>query len=754
MRHTLAAALLLVLGASAGAQGHEPLLHARHVVLPQRRSFTVRRADEPIRIERVRARVKILEQAAETTLQVDLFNPGRARAEAVLLLPVPDGAAVGSFLFAGSAREPTARLMEKREARRIYDDIVRQVRDPALLEFAGYNLVQTSVFPVEPQGRQSVRLTYTHLLSVSDNRVDYLLPRSEALDVEAPWEVEVEIHDKAPIGTVYSPSHEVVIRRHNERQVTLSVKDDARRAPGPFRLSFLREKNGLQASLFAYPDPKVGGGYFLLRAGAPGKLPPEAQRLKREVTLVLDRSGSMAGPKLDQVRAAALQVIEGLNDGELFNVIDYSTTVATFAPAPVARDGESVRKARAYLDGLRPIGGTNIHDALVEALRQPPRDGFLPIVLFLTDGLPTIGQTSEAAIREAVEKGNAHKRRVFAFGVGHDVNAPLLDRVAEATRAVSAYVDPAEDVEVKVADVFKRLYGPVLAGPKVTTIDAKGAVATDRVREPIPATLPDLFEGDQLVLLGQYKGDDPLRFLLEGDYLGDAKRFEFQFDLSRATTRNVFVARLWASRRITFLIDQIRQAGGLDEGPRVAGRSPADDPRFRELVEEILRLSTEFGILSEYTAFLATEGTDLNDWRALSLACGLELDGKAVRTRWGEGAVARSKDLNMKKQQRQLDYFNGYLDAKSNRVEITDVQQVCDRALFKRGSTWIDGNVVAAKVKVEADEVVAFGTPAFDKLLDELIAEGRPGVIAFKGEILLRLKGRNILVKNTFDEVK
>jgi len=754
MRSARTLALLLAFGAVAGAQGHEPLLQARHVVLPQRRSFTVRRADEPIRIERVRAHVKIMEQAAETTLQVDLFNPGHGRAEAVLLLPVPDGAAVSSFLFAGSASEPTARLLPKDEARRVYEDIVRKVRDPALLEFAGYNLVQSSVFPVEPRGRQSVRLTYTHLLPIAANRVDYVLPRSEALDVEAPWEVDVEIHGKTPVGAIYSPSHEVTIRRIDERRATVSVKDDARRAPGPFRLSFLRETNGLQASLFAYPDPKVGGGYFLLLAGTPVKLPPEAQRLKREVTLVLDRSGSMAGEKLDQVRSAALQVIEGLADGEAFNIIDYSTTVASFAPQPVLRDADTVKKARAYLDALRPIGGTNIHDALVEALRQPPRNGYLPLVLFLTDGLPTIGQTSEGAIREAVEKGNVHKRRVFAFGVGHDVNAPLLDRVAETTRATSAYVDPAEDVEVKVADVFKRLYGPVLAGPKVTTIDAAGGVATDRVREPIPATLPDLFEGDQLVLLGQYRGDDPLRFLLEGDYLGDARRFEFTFDLANATTRNVFVARLWASRRITFLIDQIRQAGGLDAGPRVAGRSPADDPRFRELVDEILRLSTEFGILSEYTAFLATEGTDLNDWRALSLACGLEIDGKAVRQRWGEGAVARSKDLNMKKQQRQVDYFNRYLDSRQNRVEITEVQQICDRALFKRGATWVDGNVVADKAKVEADAVVAFGTPEFDKLLSELIAEGRNGILAFKGEILLRRNGKNILVKNTFDEVK
>ena len=178
--------------------------------------------------------------------------------------------------------------------------------------------------------------------------------------------------------------------------------------------------------------------------------------MQREVTLVIDRSGSMAGPKMDQVRAAALQVIEGLADGESFNIIDYATTVERFATKPVVKNRETVLKARRYLANLRPTGGTNIHDALVEALGQPATKGALPIVLFLTDGLPTIGNTSEVAIRTVVQKGNPHKRRLFTFGVGADVNVPLLDRVAETTRATATYVLPKEDVEVKVGRVFQK----------------------------------------------------------------------------------------------------------------------------------------------------------------------------------------------------------------------------------------------------------------------------------------------------------
>jgi Ca-activated chloride channel family protein len=746
MRRILAAALLFTLGAGiAPAQQVDPLARVSHVIVPQRRAFSLRRAPHAVRIDSVRARVKILEQAATTELEVALSNPGGARAEAVLLLPVPDGAAVHSFTFAGAAREPTARLLPKREARRIYDEIVRRTRDPALLEFAGLNLVRTSVFPVPPGGRQKVRLTYHHLLPASGPRVEYILPRSEALDVKVPWEVVVDLKTKKPVATVYSPSHDVHITRHDPRHLTIRVQD---REPGPFRLSYLRDGKEVAASLFAYPDPKVGGGYFLLLAGVPARLPDPAKRVKREVTLVLDRSGSMAGPKLDQVKAAALQVVEGLADGEAFNLVDYGNDVALLAPRPVVKDQETAARVRKYLAQLTPRGGTNIHDALVEALRQEARAGMLPLVLFLTDGLPTIGQTSETAIREAVAKGNPHRRRIFTFGVGHDVNAPLLDRIAEMTRATNTYVLPDEDVEVKVADVFQRLYGPVLADTRVRMVDSSGNVVTDVVREPIPAVLPDLFEGDQLVLLGQYRGAGPLRFRLEGSYLGEPRTFAFDFDLASATTRNAFVPRLWASRRIAFLIDQIRQAAGTENGLTAVDEVLVKNPRYRELVDEILRLSTEFGILTEYTSFLATEGTDLSDWDKLNMICGVNIDTNAVRKRWGEAAVSQGKNFKRQKAESKLNPRNRYLDQKLNRVEITGVQQIQTRTLFRRGDAWIDGRLIAQRAGLAPDRTVSAGTPEYRVLLDAFIREGCPGVLSFHGSILIRFQGETILIKN------
>ncbi|MGQ0615203.1 MAG: VIT domain-containing protein [Planctomycetaceae bacterium] len=747
--------LLALFGGLALAQGFDPALSASQVVIPQSRSWSFDRRAHPVRITGVDVRVRIVERTAATTMTVLLENPSDRVAEAVILLPVPDGAAVSAFDFQGAGSEPSARLLPRDEARRTYDEIVARLRDPALLEFAGYNLIRSSVFPVPPRGTQRVRLVYEQILPADGNRIDYTLPRSESLDARVPWRITIDVAMKAPV-TVYSPTHELTVAPGGEAgKAALTVAGKDTIEAGPFLLSCVVQREEVAASLFAYPDPKVGGGYFLLFGGLPAGTPQRGageSPIRREVTVVLDRSGSMAGVKMDQARAAALQVIEALEEGEAFNIIDYSTTVALFSEKPVIKSAETIRRARAYLASLRPVGGTNIHDALVEALRQPGTEGMLPLVLFLTDGLPTVGQTSELVIRESVEKGNPHRRRLFTFGVGSDVNAPLLDRLAEMTRATSAFVLPQEDVEVKVGQVFKRLYGPVLSDARLECLDREGKVTTVAVRELIPASVPDLFEGDQLVLLGQYQGTGPVVFRLSGNFRGAMRSFVFQFALESATTRNAFVPRLWAHRRIAYLIDQVRQLGAaFSVRPVPAGFDPMGDPRYRELVEEIVRLSTEFGILTEYTSFLALEGTDLADRKKLLDSCSVELNGKAVRERSGTAAVARSLSNNESKGQANLKKKQEYLDENMRSVEMSGVQQVCDRAYFRRGSQWVDARALTAAA-TPPDAVVEFGTEEFRRILGALVAEGRQATLALPGEILIRFEGKIVLIKNPTPE--
>ncbi len=715
-------------------------------IVPQSRAFVT--GSRGVVITGVQAAVSILDQASTTTLDIAIRNNGRRREEAQVLVPVPDGAVLRGFSFEGAAKEPTARLLPKEEARRIYDAIVARTKDPALLEFVGLNLIRSSVFPVEPGTAQKVRLTWEVLLPADGSRVDYVLPRTEAVTYSVPWKVSVKIRSKTPISTVYSPSHAIETTRTSDTAVTVKTAATTSREPGSFRLSYLRKTDGVTASLFAYPDPKIGGGYFLLLAGLPPstELATEAKKIRREVTLVIDRSGSMHGEKIEQVREAALQIIAGLEEGETFNILPYSNAVDMFSPQPVVKTAETEKQAREYLKAIRTFSGTNIHDALVEALRQKPTEGALPLVLFLTDGLPTVGNTSEVAIREVASKANPYNRRIFSFGVGVDVNTPLLDKIATETRAVATFVLPKEDVEVKVGGVFRRLQGPVLATPNLDLLGPGGAVVTTRVQDVLPTQIPDLFDGDQLVVLGKYKGDDPLAFRLAGNYRGTQRTFQFALSLDKATTRHAFVPRLWASRQIAVLVAAIRDLGA-GSSPFVTGPTPAD-PRMKELVDEIVRLSTEFGILTEYTAFLAEEGTDLTRFGVNNDRAFDYYSSRALRVRSGLGSFNQEANGVWMRNQKRLNFANRYYDAGMNAVAISNVQQVNDLAFYHRKGYWVDSRLANDTTDAsKAQQIVQYGTPEFRDLLLKLVSSNRQGSVALAGDVLLQVDGKPVLVK-------
>ncbi|WP_395743217.1 VIT domain-containing protein [Prosthecobacter sp.] len=679
---------------------------------------------QPVQVTQVEARIDIADQIATTTLDISLRNPTGRPQESELLVPVPGGAVLKAFAFEGGSAEGTARLLPREEARRIYDSIVAQTRDPALLEFVGDAVVKSSVFPVPANGTQKVRVTYEQLLEADGARLDYVLPRSEAVEYAVPWRLSMRLKSTARIASLYSPSHEIAVKQPGDHEASLSCET---KDPGAFRVSLLREtKDEMTASLLAYPDPKTGGGYFLLMI-APPRPRADARPMLREVTLVIDRSGSMAGPKLDQVKAAALQVIEGLDEGEGFNLIVYNEAVEMFAAEPVIKTAKTTRQGREYINALRVSGGTNIHDSVVEALRQKPLEGMLPIVLFLTDGLPTIGQTSEKAIREAVAKGNPHQRRVFTFGVGVDVNTPLLARIARETRASAEFVLPREDVEVKVARVFDRLRGPLLTKPTVRVDEP------NRVNDLIPSPLPDVFQGEQILLSGEYRGEAPLHFLLTGAGTEGERKFDFTFNLDKASTANAFVARLWASNKIAVLSEAIRDMGA-DGG---TGNTT-------ELVNEIVRLSTQFGILTEYTAFLAEEGTSLAAVPASAKAAD-NYGNKAMKTRSGPAAVSQQDNLKKGVESKQLNVRNRFLDEKMQAVEITSVQQCQAGALFNKGNRWMDAS--AAKAGRGPDRTVEIGSAEFGRLVDELAADNRQGLLALRGELLVEHRGELVLIR-------
>jgi Ca-activated chloride channel family protein len=765
------AAAGLALGVSAAAAGKVAPDEA-WVIVPQNRTQVImpRHRPEPdarpLTLSAVTAGAVIDDQVATTTLVMTITNPtGRVR-EAQVLVPVPAGAAVRSFQLDSAGAEPTAKILPREEARRIYDSIVAASRDPGLLEFVGFNLMKSSVFPVPAAGSQTVRIVYEQLLTADSGgaggggtRVDYVLPRTESLQASgAEWGFSAEIRSKRAIASVYSPSHEITTERVAAGDVKVRVARSAG-ASGTLRLSYLLEKekgaDGLTASVLMYPDPEIGGGeggYFMILGAFP-RGAQEREHQQREVTIVLDRSGSMSGEKMDQARQGALQVVEGLGEGEWFNIVDYSDSIASFADHAVKKDAESLRRARGYLEALQSSGGTNIHDALVEALHSRPAEGTLPVVLFLTDGLPTVGKTREVDIREGVEKANRFQRRIFAFGVGLDVNSPLLSRLSDMTRGAPTFVLPGEDVEVKVSQVFRRLAGPVLSSPALVERN-DGDPPGGGIKELLPRKLPDVFDGDQVLVLGQYTSQKPMKVTLTGNYLGKDRGFEVTIDPAAATTRNSFVPRLWATRMVAELVDQVRQ-----NAPD--GADPSKDPKTKELVDEIVRISTKWGVLTEYTAFLVQEPPrtpvalrELEERPAPAMAPASAAPAEALgslsrRVLDRSGGKGVNQELNLKaaKEAYSVQGRQAYIGADLERVTSSGVQQVGDRTFLWRGNRWVDTRIL--KDEAAAPEMtVEFGSAEYAKLVDALAQEHLAGVLAMLGDVYLLQDGKRVLVKH------
>ncbi|QDV05372.1 von Willebrand factor type A domain protein [Planctomycetes bacterium Poly30] len=743
------------LAASASNQPHDLRPWCSHVVLPQ--SGVIRtapataqgaHAGAAVEVRGVDADISIVDGIATTKLTIAVGNASASPQEAEVLLPVPRGAVISGFALEGISGNPAPAasydVLAKDAAIATYRTIVEQLRDPALLEFAGDQLLRSHVFPVEAGGTRTIRVSYEEVLTGDGQRLDYALARSESLGLAVPWSIDVSVRSSSVIADVYSPTHGLEARSTgpHARSLKVAARADGRLEPGPFRLSVLGGDGPVATTLFSSQDPDGRGGWFLLLAGI-GDVPAREDLPPREVSLVIDRSGSMGGAKFDQAIAAARQVLEGLDFGEAIQIIDYASDVERFAPAPVIKTKANLPALRAYLDGLKAKGGTNLDGALQLALRTDVIEGFLPVVLFLTDGLPTEGESREHVIRDRAMEGNVHARRIFTFGVGYDVNASLLDAIADRSRGRATYVGPAENVEIAVADVFQDLSGPVLTDLEFQVASADGVEDVRLVRDVYPGIMPDLYEGDRLLLVGRYTEPRAGQFRLEGTSAAGKVTHTLDVDFAKALAKNLFVPRLWAMRRIAALEDSIRQAGANP----AALASLQDDPKFQETVAEMLQLATEHGILTDSTAFLAREGTQLGDAsELLATACQISCDNNGARS--GASGVAQQSNIVSNRGQAWVNGSNTLYDEEGKAVANGGVQTIQGRTYFRRGARWTAGALALDEAAQAApgSEVIV-GTPEYTTLCETLLRCGRAAELTLEGEILLEIDGKVTLIK-------
>lgn len=539
----------------------------------------------PLEVAYHHVTVKIDGQVATTSVDEDFYNPNPQRLEGTYLFPVPKGSQIDKFTMDIGGQQVEAELLAADQARHIYEEIVRKMRDPALLEYADRDVFRVHVYPIEPNGHKHITLSYTQVLKADSGLTSYEYPLNTEKFSSAPIKdvsVKVELETKHPLKTIYSPSHSVEIKRDGSNRATVSYEANDVTPDTDFALYFAPEHTEVGVNLLTSKTSDEDG-YFLLLA-SPG-VDEKEKVLPKDVAFVLDTSGSMAGPKMQQAKRALQFCVENLNDNDRFEIIRFSTEVEPLFDKLVEASQSNRDKANDFVKELKAMGATAIDDALAKALSLERGHEDRPfVIVFLTDGQPTIGTTDSAEILAHVKKENEGNTRIFCFGIGTDVNTHLLDSIAEQTRAFSQYVLPEEDLEVKVSSFFSKIKEPVLTDPE---LKFTGDV---RVTKMYPSPLPDLFKGEQLIVVGRYAGHGSAAAIIEGKVNGETKRFSDDVNFSDMSSENSFIPKLWATRRVGYLLDEIRLHG-----------------ENAELRGEVTDLARKYGIVTPYTAYLIVE---------------------------------------------------------------------------------------------------------------------------------------------------
>src|SRR5215831_18861007 len=417
-----------------------------------------------LKVKSVKITATLDSQVATTRVEQVFENDTPYRLEGTYFFPLPDSASVSDFAIYDGEKRMSGEVIEKAKARQIYESIVRRVRDPGLLEYAGKNLLEADVFPIEPMSRKKIELAYSQVLK-SDAGVisyDYPLGSGRNLLVQPIEQISGSIEIKSPfdLKNIYSPSHEISITRDGDRKARLSFEGNGRVAQSDFRLYYSLSDKDFGLSLLTNREPGMDG-YFLMLLSPRSDI-KSTEREPKDIIFVLDTSGSMSGEKIDKAKAALRFGVDSLFDDDRFNIVSFSGEEHLMATGLVQATKEGKEKGRAFIEHLRAEGGTNINDALETALKQLGGSGHTQMVVMITDGLPTLGITDINKICDNIKKDNGGRARLFCFGVGYDVNTTLLDRLSLDNRGATDYIEPGEDLEVKVSSFFAKVNYPVL----------------------------------------------------------------------------------------------------------------------------------------------------------------------------------------------------------------------------------------------------------------------------------------------------
>ena len=700
---------------SAGAANAQGWIEIERPIRPGLPASPVVRISSNVRT-RIDGRVAVVE------VEEQFRNAGGGIAEGTYLYPMPGEAVFQNFSLWMGETEVRGEMMNAEQARGIYEEIVRRLRDPALLTLEGHGLIRARVFPIQPGETRRVVLRYTQLLQRAGDalRMRYAigqrgaLPGTGFLDrtPNTPadrFTFRVTVPNADSYGTPYSPTHAITSRRNGDQ--LLITLDSA--ASGDVEL-FVPVRRGLVGTSLVAHAPGGEDGYFMLLVSPAQE--DDAHALDRDLTFVVDVSGSMSGDKIEQAKAALRQALNTLGGQDRFRLIAFSNRVTNFRDGFAAASPENLEAARRFVDGLQADGGTNIAGALDAALSTTVAEERLPLVLFLTDGIPSVGE--QAPERIAQNAGaRIGRSRIFTFGVGHDVNTYLLDRLAQEGRGTAEYVAPEANVEAAVGTLLNKIRHPALANLRIEHAPV-GLVQT------YPSRLPDVFFGGELVIFGRYHGTGDGEIVVSGQRGGRTERFTAQAVFPAGATENEFIPRIWASRRIGELTRQIRIEGAS-----------------QNLVQEVRELGLRYGILTEYTSYLVQEPvTSTAQLQTMRQVMPNQAAPAAPRAQTGAGAFNSARSSSAMMGAGSLAAADAAAEARIGELgagrgtALSDMRRVHGRLFVKIGDVWTDA---AHQDSLRVIEVAPFseayfqlvralpGVAQYLRLGDEVLVAGR-----------------------------
>ena len=542
----------------------------------------------PLEVKSYNVTVTTVDQVARTFVDMVFLNNTDRRLEGTFYYPLPADASISEFNMYVEGKLVRGEVLEQQRARQVFEYIVRQQRDPALLEFAGGNLFKMRVFPIEPHSEKRVQLGYTQILPRSGGQVTYTFPLYSEMLLKNPLldlSIEFRVASSYEVEDFRSPTHLCASKLSADgKRGALAFRAQKYSPSSDFAVTY-KVPDAPECVALSNARPDDEQAYFMLQICPKADLP--MRETPERLLMIVDGSASAAAQDYAIGTEFAATSVD-LSATYPFALVRGGQRPEVFGGGFSLVDDDSSQKVRDYLQKIPPLGATDMLKTFAEAARLVPA-GQATQIIYVGDGIDTVSELSGPALVQAIVAlfdGKDVKVSMAATGSSYD--ASVLKDIAASLGGTFTRVEGADSIALAAGQVLYSFSRPVL---KNARLQFEG-IETRAVYSP---QLGTVFANDTAVVFGRIVKGDKARVLLSAEADGQPFTRSFDVDFTSDQVRNRFIPRLWARAHMQGLLSQM----GLG--------SAAFDAQLRQ---QIIETSVTYQIMSQYTAFLVLESEE------------------------------------------------------------------------------------------------------------------------------------------------